>query len=241
MSTSVTKQRDMKVDNDVLQNSHGGDHCVICLDRIEQPSATLLLPCGHLFHWKCLKTYVAMNGKDSTCPICRHNLRTHTIYIQDIDEYHYPRVSIPFHDAVSNENGSVHDITERSHKNKFVLTIYASSSTVLTNDTIYVPNTFCTDHLIIERLDDQQRTPITETNANTSITRNQHLLLASENINTRVRLQIHRQYSREGTISCFCKCVLFTLNRCCECLAIGIVISVTYSVIYLFKHVVARS
>lgn len=48
-------------------------------------------------------------------------------------------------------------------------------------------------------------------------------------------------YQEENSISCCCRCVLFTMNRCCECLAVGLIVGVTYSMIYIIKHVVHHS
>ena len=215
------------------------DYCVICLDTIEQPLAILTLPCGHIFHWECFKTYISIHGEGSTCPVCRRVLTIHTINVQEIDGYDYPRVSIPLHTeclyetSVQNNN----DIPLKPLQNKFELTIYTPQSFHPTSDNNtnkrYVQNTFYTDHMIIERLDNQ-RSPMADSNE-PMVRYQQQLLLEPIDTHNRINIQ-HPQYQR-NSISCFCKCMLFTMNRCCECLAIGIIITVTYGVIYMIKHI----
>ena len=43
-------------------------NCCICLSEIRKGEKTVLLPCGHMFHWKCCLTWLKSNN---TCPICR--------------------------------------------------------------------------------------------------------------------------------------------------------------------------
>ena len=46
--------------------------CCICLSDIEKNEETVLLPCGHMFHWKCCLTWLKSNN---TCPMCRFELK----------------------------------------------------------------------------------------------------------------------------------------------------------------------
>ena len=46
-------------------------NCCICLSEINTGEQTVLLPCGHLFHWNCCFTWL---NKNNTCPICRFEL-----------------------------------------------------------------------------------------------------------------------------------------------------------------------
>jgi hypothetical protein len=46
-------------------------NCCICLSEINSGEETVLLPCGHLFHWNCCFTWL---NKNNTCPICRFEL-----------------------------------------------------------------------------------------------------------------------------------------------------------------------
>lgn len=48
-------------------------NCIICISNIELNSDTLLLPCGHMFHEECIKTWLQ---KHNTCPVCRFELPT---------------------------------------------------------------------------------------------------------------------------------------------------------------------
>lgn len=47
--------------------------CIVCISNIELNSDTLLLPCGHMFHEECIKTWLV---KHNTCPVCRFELPT---------------------------------------------------------------------------------------------------------------------------------------------------------------------
>ena len=42
--------------------------CCICLSDIEKNEETVLLPCGHMFHWNCCLSWLKSNN---TCPMCR--------------------------------------------------------------------------------------------------------------------------------------------------------------------------
>ena len=46
--------------------------CCICLSDIEKNEETVLLPCGHMFHWNCCLTWLKNNN---TCPMCRFELK----------------------------------------------------------------------------------------------------------------------------------------------------------------------
>ena len=41
--------------------------CCICLNDIELKEETVLLPCGHMFHWNCCLSWLKGNN---TCPMC---------------------------------------------------------------------------------------------------------------------------------------------------------------------------
>ena len=47
-------------------------NCCICLNEIERGEKTVLLPCGHMFHWKCCLTWLK---KNNTCPMCRFEIK----------------------------------------------------------------------------------------------------------------------------------------------------------------------
>jgi len=47
-------------------------NCCICLNEIERGEKTVLLPCGHMFHWKCCLTWLKSNN---TCPMCRFEIK----------------------------------------------------------------------------------------------------------------------------------------------------------------------
>ena len=47
-------------------------NCCICLSEIGKGEKTVLLPCGHMFHWKCCLTWLKSNN---TCPMCRFEIK----------------------------------------------------------------------------------------------------------------------------------------------------------------------
>ena len=47
-------------------------NCCICLNDVKKGEKTVLLPCGHMFHWKCCLTWLESNN---TCPVCRFELK----------------------------------------------------------------------------------------------------------------------------------------------------------------------
>ena len=47
-------------------------NCCICLTEIQKGEKTVLLPCGHMFHWKCCLTWLK---KNNTCPMCRFEIK----------------------------------------------------------------------------------------------------------------------------------------------------------------------
>ena len=47
-------------------------NCTICLEEIEIGKETVLLPCGHMFHYDCCITWLK---KSNTCPICRFEIK----------------------------------------------------------------------------------------------------------------------------------------------------------------------
>jgi hypothetical protein len=57
---------------------NGDDTCSVCLNNLhshkakKKRSAIRKLPCGHLFHSKCILQWEDIS-KEKTCPMCRHN------------------------------------------------------------------------------------------------------------------------------------------------------------------------
>ena len=45
--------------------------CCICLYNVGKGEETVLLPCGHMFHWECCLTWLKSKN---TCPVCRFEL-----------------------------------------------------------------------------------------------------------------------------------------------------------------------
>ena len=47
-------------------------NCCICLSEIEKGKESMLLPCGHIFHYKCCLGWLKNNN---TCPMCRFEIK----------------------------------------------------------------------------------------------------------------------------------------------------------------------
>ena len=46
--------------------------CSICLNSIRKTRSTSELPCGHLYHKKCIQNWEQRGNE--TCPLCRRNM-----------------------------------------------------------------------------------------------------------------------------------------------------------------------
>merc|ERR1712151_714 len=51
-------------------------HCTVCIEDFVLGEEALRLPCGHLFHEHCIKTWLQ---KHSQCPVCRYELPTDNV------------------------------------------------------------------------------------------------------------------------------------------------------------------
>lgn len=51
--------------------------CSICLDELNYKRVWHSPRCGHLFHPKCLQTYLKKKCVTPTCPVCRENVTSH--------------------------------------------------------------------------------------------------------------------------------------------------------------------
>ncbi|ORY00828.1 hypothetical protein K493DRAFT_99468 [Basidiobolus meristosporus CBS 931.73] len=45
--------------------------CTVCKDDFVIDDAVTHLPCKHVFHHECIRSWLLLNG---TCPICRHSI-----------------------------------------------------------------------------------------------------------------------------------------------------------------------
>lgn len=57
------------------------ENCSICMEEIEKGNEIIRLPCKHIFHEKCIKSYLLeYNYK---CPLCRYDIGNHNIHINE--------------------------------------------------------------------------------------------------------------------------------------------------------------
>jgi hypothetical protein len=65
-----------KLSEKYCKKEEGGNlekpNCCICLEEIQIGKETVLLPCGHMFHYDCCITWLK---KSNTCPICRFEIK----------------------------------------------------------------------------------------------------------------------------------------------------------------------
>lgn len=52
-------------------NSLEYPNCCICINDIVLKQKAVLIPCGHILHWKCAEMWLK---KNNTCPLCRFEL-----------------------------------------------------------------------------------------------------------------------------------------------------------------------
>ena len=73
---NIQKLKKFKLSEKYCKKEEGGNfekpNCCICLDEIEIGKETVLLPCGHMFHYDCCITWLK---KSNTCPICRFEIK----------------------------------------------------------------------------------------------------------------------------------------------------------------------
>lgn len=55
---------------------HKGPQCVVCLGPMSHHQANRTLPCGHIFHSKCVDRWKRSCPGDPTCPMCREPFDT---------------------------------------------------------------------------------------------------------------------------------------------------------------------
>ena len=53
--------------NDTIDNE-----CAICIDKLKKGNEVVKLPCNHLFHLNCIKSYFL--NYNNKCPMCRSNV-----------------------------------------------------------------------------------------------------------------------------------------------------------------------
>ncbi|KAK5175171.1 uncharacterized protein LTR77_000308 [Saxophila tyrrhenica] len=53
------------------QGENGKADCSICMDEVELGTKVTVLPCGHWFHFDCVKAWL---GEHDTCPHCRQGI-----------------------------------------------------------------------------------------------------------------------------------------------------------------------
>ena len=55
-----------------------GATCAICQNATHR-SRQHQLPCGHAFHWPCLRTWLTSDHDPRSCPLCRQRVHAHDL------------------------------------------------------------------------------------------------------------------------------------------------------------------
>ena len=74
-SSIMKKLKKFQMNNKYYKKNSNGEfelpNCCICISEIKKKEKTVLLPCGHIYHWKCCSIWLKNNN---TCPVCRFKL-----------------------------------------------------------------------------------------------------------------------------------------------------------------------
>ena len=71
----LNQLEDIKITDDCLKENNNQTSCVICMEEFDlkdKESCITRMPCGHIFHKKCLNTW--LKESDASCPICKHRI-----------------------------------------------------------------------------------------------------------------------------------------------------------------------
>ena len=75
--TAIDKLKRFKMEDKYCkkneQNIFEHPECSICLTEISNEQDTILLPCGHMFHDKCIVQWLKIHN---TCPLCRYEIQS---------------------------------------------------------------------------------------------------------------------------------------------------------------------
>jgi len=80
--TAIEKLKHFKMEKKYCKKSDADPNklefpeCSICLMEVNEGQDTILLPCGHMFHDKCVTKWLEIHN---TCPLCRFELPTDNI------------------------------------------------------------------------------------------------------------------------------------------------------------------
>lgn len=58
------------LDNNIIGNNV--EDCAVCLNAIDPNARVAVLPCGHVFHWRCIQRWAHIRQVNARlCPYCR--------------------------------------------------------------------------------------------------------------------------------------------------------------------------
>ena len=202
--------------------------CGICLEIIENsvPLSIVTLPCKHEFHWDCMKKNIMINGEDTTCPMCRHSLPIRNMAVQATNGHKYPRIYIQ---RECNNCDTRRSANIELYKKKIALTTYTLNTSFSINDDEkkkYMSNTIYADDIIIEQINDDEFTIIDMDDTMIRYQQRQFILQRTETHEPLINFTV------KDLLLCSSRCIILSINCCCECLVVGFIIGVTYGIIY---------
>ncbi|PHJ21322.1 zinc c3hc4 type (ring finger) domain-containing protein [Cystoisospora suis] len=65
------EEEEEEAKEELLLSSYERPACTVCTLCIEERDLSIILPCGHVFHWQCVHAWLRRN---STCPNCRADI-----------------------------------------------------------------------------------------------------------------------------------------------------------------------
>ena len=79
---------------------YSGDYCTVCMALMNRSDIIRLLPCGHIFHMKCIDIWLTGNlswegNNTRSCPVCKHTLDFEKLRMErDLDNKHQTETSV---------------------------------------------------------------------------------------------------------------------------------------------------
>ncbi len=66
-----------KLEHTHIQNTPTDNSCYICLEQQKPSEIVTKLPCKHMFHQSCIKSWLC--NENVKCPVCRFDVREHKV------------------------------------------------------------------------------------------------------------------------------------------------------------------
>ena len=94
-------------------NQYGGG-CSICLNKFDENSEVPITSCKHVFHYKCIHSWLYKNIKNPRCPNCNNDILKDENNSDEKNETNIIRVLRRYKGHDSNNRLNQHDSNRRS-------------------------------------------------------------------------------------------------------------------------------